>query len=152
MLRGDWPKGYYRLGCAHMALGQWREAVAAFKGGLHIAPGFNDVSAKLAEAQAKVDREDAARRAAAATARRSLVLKLRAARREDQKLAMLNQFKQSMTAPDWDLEDLEWWVLPPFLVTETPSSISIPSSARNFSRMQAPHLAAFHAPSAPGRD
>jgi hypothetical protein len=51
---------------------------------------------------------DAARRAVAASERRSLVLKLREARHADQRLLMLNQFKQSMTAPDWELEDLEW--------------------------------------------
>ena len=52
--------------------------------------------------------ERAARQAQAATERHALVLKLRAARRADQQLAMLNQFKQSMVGPDWELEDLEW--------------------------------------------
>jgi stress-induced-phosphoprotein 1 len=107
-LDGGWGKGYYRLGCAHMALSQWAAAAQALETGLELAPDAPDMAARLAQARARQGEEDAARRAAAATERRGLMLRLRAARREDQKLAMLNQFKQSMSAPDWELEDLEW--------------------------------------------
>ena len=103
-----WAKAYYRLGCACMSLNKWHEAVHALKKGIELDPSSSDMQARLADASKRVTEADKARRAAAATERHSLVLKLRAARREDQKLVMLNQFKQSMTAPDWELEDLEW--------------------------------------------
>jgi hypothetical protein len=35
-------------------------------------------------------------------------VKLRGARRADARLAALNQVKQSMAAPDWELDDAEW--------------------------------------------
>ena len=41
-------------------------------------------------------------------ARRDLALKLREARRQDSRLSMLNQYKQSMSAPDWEIDDYEW--------------------------------------------
>jgi len=56
----------------------------------------------------RADSEVKARTAQIATERRRLIFKLRAARAEDRRLATLNQFKQSMAAPDWELEDLEW--------------------------------------------
>lgn len=91
-----------------MALNQWSSAVAALQKGAELDPGSTDIQSRLSDATKRVTEAIAARNAAAATERRSLVLKLRAARRDDQRLAMLNQFKQSMTAPDWELEDLEW--------------------------------------------
>eukprot|EP00887_Chlorella_sp_A99_P004798 scaffold4.g4798.t1 len=120
-LRPDWAKGHYRLGCALLALNQAGEAAAALAVGVDLEPGNADMATKLADARGRAEAETAARSAqasrgrcgleqqlVAATERRDVVLKLRAARREDQKLAMLNQFKQSMVGPDWELEDLEW--------------------------------------------
>ena len=49
--------------------------------------------------------------AAIASCRADLALKLRAARRKDAQLAALNQVKQSMAAPDWELDDFEWCAL-----------------------------------------
>ena len=40
-------------------------------------------------------------------------VKLRGARRADARLAALNQVKQSMAAPDWELDDAEWCAVPP---------------------------------------
>ena len=40
--------------------------------------------------------------------RRDLVLRLREARAEDGRRAVLNQFKQGMSAPEWEVEDYEW--------------------------------------------
>lgn len=37
-LDGNWVKGYYRKGCALMALGQWNAACSAFGGGLELKP------------------------------------------------------------------------------------------------------------------
>lgn len=108
-LRPEWAKAHYRLGCAFIALSQWAEAAAALARCLELEPGAADVSAKLAAAKARVDAEAAARAAQAACERRSIAAKLRAARRADHQLVQLNQFKQSMAAPDWDLEDLDWW-------------------------------------------
>lgn len=107
-LRPDWAKARYRLGCALLALSQWSDAAAVLQEGVALAPGDTGMAAKLSDAHARAERELAARRAQAGTERRDIVLKLRQARREDQKLAMLNQFKQSMVGPDWELEDLEW--------------------------------------------
>lgn len=107
-LRPDWPKAYYRLGCACLALGQWTEAEAALAQGLQLEPGADDMGVKLAAARQQLAAEASARQAQAATERRGLVAKLRAARQADRRLAQLNQFKQAMSAPDWELEDLEW--------------------------------------------
>ncbi|KAL4447971.1 hypothetical protein ABPG75_005190 [Micractinium tetrahymenae] len=107
-LRPEWAKAHYRLGCALLALSQWGEAAAALARCLELEPGAADVPAKLGAARARVDAETAARAAQAACERRGIAAKLRAARRADQQLAQLNQFKQSMVGPDWELEDLEW--------------------------------------------
>lgn len=107
-LRPEWAKGHYRLGCALSALSQWSGAAAALARCLELDPGALDASAKYAAAKARADGETAARAAQAACERRGIAAKLRAARHADHQLAQLNQFKQSMAAPDWDLEDLEW--------------------------------------------
>ena len=107
-LRRDWPKGYYRLGCAYLALSQWAEAGQVLQQGLELEPANADMAAKLEQARQRAGAEAAARRAQADTERRGVVAQLRAARRQDQQLAMLNQFKQSMVGPDWELDDLEW--------------------------------------------
>ncbi|KAG7675099.1 hypothetical protein Ndes2526A_g07853 [Nannochloris sp. 'desiccata'] len=107
-LDNAWSKSYYRLGCAHTALNQWNNAVHALQKAAELDPSSIDIKSRLQTATKRVTDGDAARRAIAASERRSLVLKLREARHADQRLLMLNQFKQSMTAPDWELEDLEW--------------------------------------------
>lgn len=107
-LRPGWAKAHYRLGCAHLALSAWDAAAAALGRAAEMEPGSSDVEAKLAVARGRARAESAARRAQADTERRGVVTRLRAARRADQRLAMLNQFKQSMVGPDWELEDLEW--------------------------------------------
>lgn len=107
-LDNAWSKAYYRLGCAHTALNQWHNGVKAFQKAAELDPSSLDIKNRLQTARKRVSDGDAARRAVAASERRSLVLKLREARHADQRLLMLNQFKQSMTAPDWELEDLEW--------------------------------------------
>ena len=43
-----------------------------------------------------------------AMARRDLALRLRDARRTDRRLETVAQFKQAMTAPDWEMDDYEW--------------------------------------------
>ena len=125
-LRPEWPKGYYRLGCALESMNELESALAAFEKGSILSaagpsgpsgssgpaglPGTPDpgMEAKVKQSRLLVDRDREATNAAAAVERHNLVAKLRNARHEDQKLSMLNQFKQSMTAPDWELEDLEW--------------------------------------------
>ncbi|GAB4824134.1 hypothetical protein N2152v2_011180 [Parachlorella kessleri] len=107
-LKPDWAKGYYRQGCAYLAFSQWEAAAAALQRGAELDPRSSETASKLAEAREHAQQEASARRAQAATERRALVFKLRAARKEDRRLAALNQYKQSMTAPDWELDDLEW--------------------------------------------
>lgn len=137
-LNPTWPKSYYRLGCAAMALNQWGVAVKALKQGLDLAKKdqrcqkkeIEDIQSRLKEAEERSSKNDKLRRAAAATERRGLLLRLRDARKQDQALAMLNQFKQSMAAPDWELVDLEW------RPTWTPSMRLAPISSQNTKRSQ----------------
>lgn len=107
-LQPDWPKAHYRLGAAHFALSRWQEAVTCFQRVLNLEQGNTDASQKLAEAQERLEEEENARKSIRSAELRSVALKLRAARREDQKQAMLNQIKQSMVGPDWELDDLDW--------------------------------------------
>ena len=107
-LAPDWPKAFYRLGCALLGLSQWEQAAQVLQQGLCLDPGNADMAAKAAQAERRAAADVAARRAQADTERRGVVARLRAARRQDTQLAMLNQFKQSMTGPDWEVEDLEW--------------------------------------------
>jgi tetratricopeptide (TPR) repeat protein len=109
-LKPTWPKSHYRLGCAAAALNQWELSAASLQTCARLASTDKEVQTRLREAKARADEAKSARLAAAATERRRLVLQLRAARQADQRLVMMNQFKQSMTAPDWELEDLEWLV------------------------------------------
>lgn len=107
-LKPDWPKAHYRLGSAHLALSQWGPAAAAFQQVLDLEPGNKEAKDRLSEAKSRLDQDNRMFKAVRSTELRSIVLKLRAARRGDQRLAMLNQIKQSMAGPDWDLEDLDW--------------------------------------------
>lgn len=110
-LKPDWGKGYYRLGCALESLNNCESAYAAFSKALELEPRDSVVAKKVSAAKKRLEEDTGAMNAAAAVERHNLVLKLRHARHKDQRLQMLNQFKQSMTAPDWELEDLEWYVL-----------------------------------------
>ena len=107
-LAPTWPKAHYRLGCALMGLSHWAEAAQVLRHGVALEPGNAEMAARAGEAGRRAAAEVAARRAQADTERRGVVAQLRAARRRDAQQAMLNQFKQSMAAPDWDVEDLEW--------------------------------------------
>ena len=40
--------------------------------------------------------------------RRDLALRLRKARREDRNQETINQWKQTLGGPDWDVEDYAW--------------------------------------------
>ena len=108
-LKPDWAKGYYRIGCALESLNEWKGAYIAFSKGSEMEPSDHVLKMKMNNALKRVEEDTAARNAASAVERHNLVIKLRDARHEDQKLMMMNQFKQSMTAPEWDLEDLEWY-------------------------------------------
>ncbi len=45
-----------------------------------------------------------------AMTRRDLALRLRDARRADRRLETVAQYKQAMTAPDWEMDDYDWCV------------------------------------------
>lgn len=107
-LNPDWAKGYYRAGCALESLNEWEKASLAFRKAAELEPKDALLKTKVESISGKLQEDTSAKNAAAAVERHNLVLKLREARHQDQKLAMMNQFKQSMTAPDWELEDLEW--------------------------------------------
>ena len=107
-LRPGWAKGRYRLGSALAALDSWADAEAAFRAGLDAEPGSAELRRAAEEAGEEARRQRREARAQVGSARRDLVQKLRAARQEDQVALMTNQFKQSMSAPDWDMDDYEW--------------------------------------------
>ena len=63
---------------------------------------------RLAEArQRALDERDRAVTQVEAT-RRDLAHRLRDARRADARGAILTQWKQTMSGPEWDVEDYEW--------------------------------------------
>ncbi|KAL0046712.1 hypothetical protein WJX82_008116 [Trebouxia sp. C0006] len=107
-LHQSWPKGYYRLGMAHMAMGDWDTAAAVLSQGLHLDTNNDQMEAKLVESRRLLAEERQASLATSALLKRDLVLKLRQVRREEVRQQMLKQFKQSMAAPAWELEDYEW--------------------------------------------
>ncbi len=127
-LEPAWAKGYFRLGCALENMNEWEAALAAFSEGSKLEPGDKVLLKKVTHARKRLEEDVYAKNAAAAVERHNLVLKLRNARHDDQKLAMLNQFKQSMTAPEWDLDDLEW------RPTWLPSLRSLPVDAEEWIR------------------
>lgn len=64
---------------------------------------------KVAQARSECAAEATARAAHVATVSRDLAKRLQAARASDRAAAALNQVKQSMAAPDWEIDDFEWW-------------------------------------------
>lgn len=96
------------MASAAAALNLWDIATEEFERCLSLAPSDVNVRKKYEESKKRANEEHKAKEAYRATERRRLVLRLRAARQADQRQSMLNQFRQSMTAPDWELEDLEW--------------------------------------------
>eukprot|EP00854_Cymbomonas_tetramitiformis_P027859 gene27859-34418_t len=112
-----WAKGYFRLGNAYLAQQQWAEAAASFTRGIELAPDSKDMQVKLelakehrAEEEQREHRaeEEQAAQLQTKMQRRGIVLKLREARRSDNREIMLTQWRQSMTGPDWEAEDYEW--------------------------------------------
>lgn len=119
-----WPKAWFRVGAAYEAMGQVEEALAAFskaqtlvatapdaaeKGaGRTRAPRDPLIDARVERLAAQLERRRSSRNAQSALQRRSLSLRLREARRADARESALRGFRGSMTAPDWELEDLDW--------------------------------------------
>ena len=103
-----WAKGYYRLGCALMAAFESEKAVAVLMKGLELAPESVDMRERLEEARAAAMDERERLVAEALAARRDLAYRLREARAQDRRTEMENQWKQTMSGPDWDAEDYEW--------------------------------------------
>jgi protein arginine N-methyltransferase 7 len=107
--QGDpWAKGYYRLGCALQALEKYGQAAEAFQEGLQLEPNNSGLRAKHEEATARRAQCEESQSRAEGTARRDLVLKLREARRKEVHLQMMNQYKQAMQSPDFEIEDYDW--------------------------------------------
>ena len=106
----SWPKAHYRLGVALMAAADWTRAVAALETSDRLAgPGNNrDVAARLSEARERAMDERERSIAQVEATRRDLALRLREARRADDRAAVLAQWKQTMSGPEWDAEDYEW--------------------------------------------
>lgn len=55
-LKPDWPKGYSRLGAAHLGLGEHEAAISAYKKGLEIDPNNEPLKSGLADAQSAASR------------------------------------------------------------------------------------------------
>ncbi|KFM25022.1 Protein arginine N-methyltransferase 7 [Auxenochlorella protothecoides] len=129
-LSPSWPKAHYRRACAAMSLCQWQGARQALVKGLELAPGDAAMVARLAEVDWVLTQRGAARRAQAAVERRGVVSRLRELRCQAARQAALRQFKQSMTGPRWDLEDLDWrpTFLPSMKTRPRPRAPSSPHS------------------------
>jgi stress-induced-phosphoprotein 1 len=52
-IQPNWVKGWYRKGAALVSLGRYEEAVMAFKKGVELEPGNEDLKNRLAEAEQK---------------------------------------------------------------------------------------------------
>ena len=103
-----WAKGYYRLGCALMAAFEHGQAVAVLTRGLELSPGSVDIKERLDVAKERYEEERSRVAADVKAARRDFALQLRDARAEDRRTEMENQWKQSLSGPDWEVEDYEW--------------------------------------------
>jgi len=103
-----WAKGYYRLGCALMAVFESGKAVLAFQEGLKWSPDSADIKERLEIARERYEDERERMSAETKAARRDFALKLRDARADDRKTEMENQWKQTLGGPEWDLDDYEW--------------------------------------------
>lgn len=104
----NWPKGHYRLGSALAAAERWAEAQQALQRGIQLAPENPDLEKKMKQVEQKCVEEVKRRAKQMRMDRRDLALKLQEARRNDKELATLNQLKQGMASPDWDIEDHQW--------------------------------------------
>ena len=105
---GKWTKAFYRMGCAALARMENKDALMAFNAGLQLEP-LNEELRKKQKVANKRHRKEAKRLISEVrTQRKDLVLALREARRDDTKLLMMNQYKQAMSSPDWDVEDFDW--------------------------------------------
>ena len=91
-----------------MAAFENERAMVVFKRGLELAPDSVDMKERLDEATELFEEEASAPFAETKAARRDLAYKLRQARTNDRRQEMENQWKQTMSGPDWDLEDYEW--------------------------------------------
>ena len=103
-----WAKGYYRLGCALMAVFESGKAILAFQEGLRLSPDSADMKERLEVARERHEDERERLLAETKATRRDFALKLRDARAQDRRTEMENQWKQTLGGPEWDMEDYEW--------------------------------------------
>ncbi|KAK9846546.1 hypothetical protein WJX81_006344 [Elliptochloris bilobata] len=101
-MRPGWAKAHFRLGRALAALYQWSEAAEAFAAGLRLDPGNAEIAAAGRAARTQAEYEIACQAQHLAAHRRDL------ARRREVREGMERQFRESMAAPDWELEDYDW--------------------------------------------
>lgn len=135
-LNAAFAKGYYRLGVVLMARGENRDAVVAFQQGLGVDGTNQDLQRKLDEALRLFNKDRRRYARELTSARKDLVLALREARRQELQLLMRNQYKQSMTSPDWDIEDYDW--RPTFLPRLRQTAVNT-----KFTDKHKPHLKAL---------
>ena len=90
------------------ALEKYGQAAEAFREGLKLEPNNNGLRTKYEEATSCQAQFEESQSRAEGTARRDLVLKLREARRKEVHLQMMNQYKQAMQSPDFEIEDYDW--------------------------------------------
>jgi len=96
------------LGCALEALKKYGPATEAYGEGLALDPANAQLRSKLEAARARQATAEDSRARQEGTARRDLVLKLREARRKEVHLQMMNQYKQAMQSPNFEIEDFDW--------------------------------------------
>lgn len=101
-------KSWYRLGTSLMANHEYLKAAQALNTAAKLMPGSKDIEERLAAAKEMYEEERKRKEKEEKTVRRDLALRLRKARREDRNQETINQWKQTLGGPDWDVEDYAW--------------------------------------------
>ena len=101
-------KSWYRLGTSLMANHEYLKAAQALNTAAKLMPGSKDIEERLAAARGMYEEERKRKEREERSLRRDLALRLRKARREDRNQETINQWKQTLGGPDWDVEDYAW--------------------------------------------
>ena len=101
-------KSWYRLGTSLLANHEYLKAAQSLNTAAKLMPESKDIEERLAAAKSMYEEERKRKEKEVKSARRDLALRLRKARREDRNQETINQWKQTLGGPDWDVEDYAW--------------------------------------------
>eukprot|EP00210_Caulerpa_lentillifera_P001723 g1655.t1 len=103
-----WPKAHYRLGNVLIRLERWSAAVEAFKTGLALDPTNTALRKKVVISAHELETRSLRLQSQLAMFRRDAIFRLKRSRQAEAKEALIAQYKESMTCPNWELEEYEW--------------------------------------------